>query len=203
MAIEHEQLGARMAELAGRRVPRHYGDPAAEYAAATTSAVVVDRADRVVLRVGGRDPVRMLHGLVTNDLAGAGAGAAVYGAFLTPKGRMVAEARLLRRGDAVLVETAAAAEDALRAHFRKYLPPLFARAEEQPVGAVLGIYGPRADAVIAGADAQDAIRLGALDVAEGMDLLVAPDELEPLWARLVAAGARPAGRAGAPSWTRA
>src|SRR5512141_1337980 len=97
----------------------------AERAAARERAIVVDRTDRTVLRVGGRDPVRMLQGLVTNDLAGAAENASVYAAFLTPKGRMVADARLIRTGGVVLVELAKAAEEPLRAHLHKYVPPLF------------------------------------------------------------------------------
>jgi folate-binding Fe-S cluster repair protein YgfZ len=86
--------GSTMDTTAGGASPR---ERAAEYEAARSGAVVAARDDRVVLRVTGRDPVRMLQGLITNDLAGAPEGDAVYGAFLTPKGRMVAEACWSRR----------------------------------------------------------------------------------------------------------
>ena len=92
------------------RAAQREDDVRRQYAAARSGAIVVERADRTVLRVVGRDPVRMLHGLVTNDVAGAAENTAVYAAFLTPKGRMVADARLVRTGAAVLVETAAAAD---------------------------------------------------------------------------------------------
>ncbi len=213
MTIAHEALGATMANVAGRALPRHYGDPAGEYEAARRHAVVVDRGDRVVLRVSGRDPVRMLHGLFTNDLAGAAEGAAVYGAFLTPKGRMVADARLVRQGAIVLVETAGAAEAALREHFRKYVPPLFARVEEVSGLAVLGAYGPDAAAALGDVAAAEgrAIRLPPLELPEGDggDLVLPADAMEEAWRRLVAAGARPAGHgtlevlrieAGRPRW---
>lgn len=213
MTIAHEALGARMGEVAGRAVPRHYGDPAGEYEAARSGAIVVDRVDRVVLRVSGRDPVRMLHGLLTNDLAGAPEGAAVYGVFLTPKGRMVAEGRVVRRGGAVLVETAAAAEAALREHFRKYLPPLFARVEEESGLAVLGVYGPGAAAAlgdVVGAE-PGAILLPPLELPEGDggDLVLPAEAAKGVWERLLAAGVRPAGHgtlealrieAGRPRW---
>ncbi|HEX9107692.1 MAG TPA: hypothetical protein VF832_10700, partial [Longimicrobiales bacterium] len=226
MTIAHEALGASMAEVGGLRLPRHYGDPAGEYAAARDGAVVIDRADRVVLRVSGRDPVRMLQGLITNDLASAADGVVVYAAFLTPKGKMVADARLLRRGGVVLVESAAGAQAGLREHLGKYVPPLFARVEERSGLAVLGVYGERAlavaDAVVNGEAADPAqatspgsdggiLTLPASDVAEdaGRDLLVAEGEVAEVWDALVAAGARPAGHgtlevlrieAGRPRW---
>ena len=226
MTIAHEGLGATMAEVGGQRLPRHYGDPAGEYAAARAGAVVVDRADRIVLRVSGRDPARMLQGLITNDLAGVAEGGAVYAAFLTPKGKMVAEARLLRRRDAVLVETAASAQTGLREHLKKYVPPLFARVEERSGLAVLGVYGPRAaeltDEVVSAAAAGSAqatspaggagvSALPAADVAEdlGRDLLVPEGDVASVWEALVARGARPAGHgtlevlrieAGRPRW---
>ncbi len=186
-----------------------------EYAAARSGAIAVDRRDRTVLRVSGRDPVRMLHGLVTNDLAGAADNSPVYAAFLTPKGRMLADARLVRRGGAVLVETAAAAEQALREHLRKYVPPLFARVEEDAGLAVLGVYGPAAQRLVAQLAAGDGEAilqiLPPLDVpaGKGADLVVPAGEREAWLARLLAVGAAPGDlptvellriEAGLPAW---
>jgi folate-binding protein YgfZ len=187
--------GSATDTAAGAVAPR---ERAAEYQAARSGAVVAARDDRVVLRVTGRDPVRMLQGLITNDLAGAPEGGAVYGAFLTPKGRMVAEARLLRREGAVLVETAAAAESGLRQHLKKYVPPLFARLEERSGLAVLGVYGPCAAGLVADLPVDDAgAVLEALEQpeGEGRELLLPATSLEPVRQRLLAAGARPV------SWT--
>lgn len=205
---------ARESEASGPTVgsmPRHFGDPAAEYDAARTGAVVVERVDRRILRVAGRDPVRMLQGLITNDLAGAAASDVVYAAFLTPKGRMVAEARLLRDGASVLVETAAAAEEPLRTHLKKYVPPLFARVEDSSGLALLGVYGPAWEAMVGAVADVSARPLPPIDVpvALGRDLVVAADTLPAVRATLVEAGARPAGRstletlrieAGLPRW---
>ena len=66
------------------------------YAAVRTNAGIARRDDLAVLRLWGRDPLRMLHGLITNDLLNAAPGRAVYGAMLTPKGRMIAELRVHR-----------------------------------------------------------------------------------------------------------
>jgi tRNA-modifying protein YgfZ len=136
-----------MATVAGG-VVRHYGDPAAEYRAARHGAVVVDRADRALLRVHGREPVKMIQGLVTNDVT-APERNGVYAGLLTPKGKLVADLRVLRRDGELLLELDAAAVQAAVAHLRHYVPPLFARVEEVTAAhAVLGVYGPGARGVV-------------------------------------------------------
>lgn len=127
--------------------------PGAEYTAARTGAVVVVRDDRVQLRAHGRDPIRMLQGLLTNDLAGAQADRAVYASLLTPKGRMIADVRALKQPDgAVLMDLDAGALEGTIVHLKKMVPPLFARFEAPtPPLAVLGVYGPRAPGALADA----------------------------------------------------
>ena len=212
----HAGLGARFGEQDGVVVPRHYGDPAGEYAAARARAVVVDRADRAVVRVFGRDPVRMVHGLITNDLAGAPAGQGVYAAVLTPKGKMVAEVRVFRLPSGELwVEVPRGGREPLLEHLRKFLPPLYARfADVSDRYAVLGVYGPAAAEVAARAlggavpagrpeDAFEFRPAGEEDgllVArtlyageDGYDVFVPAAEAERVWRALVESGARPAG----------
>jgi aminomethyltransferase len=119
----------------------------ADYIAARNGAGVMLRGDRVLLRVFGREPVKMLQGLITNDLAGAPFERAVYAAMLTPKGKMVADLRALKRGADVWLDVDAGAYEALAAHMKKYVPPLFARVAEMPERSVVGLYGPRAPAI--------------------------------------------------------
>ncbi len=118
------------------------------YTAAKTDAALIERTDRAVLRVFGRDPVRMIQGLVTNDVANAAPDTPVYVAFLTPKGKMIADARVIRRPDnEVWIEADVHATDNIEAHLKKSVPPLFARAERLPDVRVVGVYGPNASAV--------------------------------------------------------
>jgi len=114
------------------------------YAAAYDGAALFERDDRVLLRLTGRDPVRMVQGLISNDLAGAPEGQAVYAAMLTPKGRMIADLRALRLPDGgVLLDVDRAAAEAVEQHLRKSVPPLFARAEVLET-AGLSVHGPQA-----------------------------------------------------------
>lgn len=216
----HERAGARMVEIApGVVAPRNYGDPAAEYAAAQNGAIVVDRPDRLVLRVHGRDPVRMLHGLVTNDVAGTAEGGSVYAAMLTPKGRMIADLRVIRRpGAELLLVVDAGARQAVVDHLRKSVPPLFAKQEDAgDRWAVLTLIGPSAasllENVLDGFSPPEASEPLAREVAStaqfqgdeviavlaggdgGWEILAAPATLPALWHAIAAAGATPAGHA--------
>ena len=121
-------------------------------------------------------------------------------------------------GGAVLVETAAGAQQALREHLRKYVPPLFARVEDHAGLAVVGVYGPAAHVLVSGpatGAGEDAttpfIVLPPLDVleAEGADILVSVADVAAMVGRLAAAGAVAAGldvvqllrlEAGLPAW---
>lgn len=217
----HEARGARFEDGAGRRLVQDYGDPAAEYAAAHGGAVVVDRSERALIRLHGRDPLGMVQGLVTNDVAGAPAGRAVYAAFLTPKGRMVADVRVLRRPDGdVWLETWREARDGLVAHLTRFVPPLFARREDLTESwGLLTVLGPSAESVVASAvGAVPAREAGEYAMAagglpgrvagsellvirtlyagvDGYDVLAPAGALESVWSALESAGARPAGRA--------
>lgn len=186
----------------------------AEYYAARRSAVVVERSDRGVLRVFGRDPAKMIHGLVTNDVLALAPGHSVYAAMLTPKGRMIADLRVMRRESDVLLEADSAALPAVRENLAHHVPPLFARSEDvSGEYSVLGVYGPSCDEVLqrALATVPSPVHLMVTEYAgvPGRDVVVAGSSFATYWAALLAAGARPAGRAtlevlrieaGSPRW---
>lgn len=210
-----EQAGAAFGEVAGREVARHFGDGAAEYRAVRDAAGVAVRADRGRFRLWGKDPARMVHGLITNDLLKAEPGQGVYAAMLTPKGRMVADLRAFRRADGeVLAVVAREALDGTREHLRKMVPPMFAKWAEATGDVVeVGVYGPRSREMLSAALgiqipalAEDAFaepefRGATLLVAatreagleDGYDVFVPADQAGALWTALRDAGARPVG----------
>jgi folate-binding protein YgfZ len=217
----------RRGELYGTEVVRSYGDAAAEYMALRDDAGVVVREDRVVLRVHGRDPVKMMHGLVTNDLQQLAPGQATYAVLLTPKGRMIGEMRVVKRGPVtpeqasgaaappsdLLIDVDAAALEGVLAHFRKFVPPLFARFEQAGY-AVVGVYGPRSrdvlHAVCGAPDAalgEDEAAVGTFDGepvhaigsrwtgGDGCDVFVPVQQADAFRDALLARGARACGHA--------
>ncbi len=132
----------------------------AGYRAALEGAAVEPRPDRARLVVTGRDPVGMLQGLFSNRVPepgvpvedGSARGRGLYSAVLTPKGRMVADLRVLRSPrpeDGLLLDLPAAARAGLLAHFAQYVPPRFARTTDvSERTAALTLAGPHAAALL-------------------------------------------------------
>jgi len=158
-----ELLRARGAVFAGRggeRTPRDFGDPRGEYRAATSACGIVHRADRRLVRVHGRAPRQMLHGILTNripeppvEVGRALAGEAVYGAILTPRGRMVTDLVTLwlgaGEGEGLGLDVATAGHAAALEHFKRFLPPRFARVDDlRDRAGVLTLLGPGAERVV-------------------------------------------------------
>jgi len=150
LKARQEALGAT---FGGDGSVEHFGDWRGEYSAVRVGAGFAERTDRALLRMWGRDPVRMLNGLITNQLSPDPGGHAIYAAMLTPKGRIITDLLALvldpGSGREVLVDVPAEARVAASEQLKKYIPPLFARWEElTPSHTVLGVYGPRAEELV-------------------------------------------------------
>ena len=75
---------------------------AAEHEALTRGCGLVDRSARGKLLLTGPEAKDFLHGQVTNDIEGLTPGTGCYAAFLTHKGKMLGDMRVLDGGDAGL-----------------------------------------------------------------------------------------------------
>jgi tRNA-modifying protein YgfZ len=198
-----------------------------------TAPILVQRS-RSVLRVTGRDPVRMIQGLATADIEAVTRERGSYTAFLTAKGKMVADARVLSprlTGDTeaggLLLDADPHAGQALLAHIARFVPPLFARAEDvSEEWSIFGLYGPGASAMVAptaveAAPDETVVPLDGVRAAfavrtrvtgeDGWDVFVPVAESDTMRDRLLGAGARPASpdtldalrvAAGQPRWGR-
>ena len=76
-----------------------FGAPAAELVAARDGAIVCDLSASSVLRIAGPDAAAFLQGQFTDDVAALRPGAAEYGAWCSPKGRMLANFLIRRSGE--------------------------------------------------------------------------------------------------------
>jgi folate-binding protein YgfZ len=178
---------------------RDYGDPAAEYAALRAGALLVDRTHRDRWTLRGPKAREALTGLVTNDIVSLAPGQGHYAAALTPKGKILADVRVLAvdaaaaatpvagdgagswlDGVALVVDVPARAAEGWGAMLRKYLNPRvapYARVTEQV--RAFGLYGTHARDALAAAFGTPPSALGQLApyahatlVAHGTPLLV-------------------------------
>jgi folate-binding protein YgfZ len=96
------------------------------YQALSRGAVLFDRTDRLRMRIGGEKAVELVNGMVTSDVAALAPGAGQYSAALTAKGKVVADLRILRDAEGLLVDTGAASARGWREMVGKYVNPRLA-----------------------------------------------------------------------------
>jgi folate-binding protein YgfZ len=121
----------------------------AEYAAITEGCGLLDRSDRGKLALSGADAKSFLQGQVTNDVEALATGDGCYAAFLTPKGKMLGDLRVLDAGGELLLDTERPALQALFNMIRRfgvgYDVQIHKRTLER---GLLSLIGPTADAVL-------------------------------------------------------
>lgn len=119
-----------------------------------TGCGLVDRSERGKLALTGADRRSFLAGQVTNDVEALEPGAGCYAAFLTHKGKMLGDLRVLETGEDLLLDTERVALQALFDLVRRfsigYDVQLHKRTLER---GLLSLVGPAADAVLAAAGA--------------------------------------------------
>jgi folate-binding protein YgfZ len=86
----------------------------------TDSCGLVDRSERGKLALTGPEAKTFLHGQVTNDIEGLEPGRGCYAAFLTHKGKMLGDMRVLDLGDELLLDTERVALQELFNMIRRY-----------------------------------------------------------------------------------
>jgi len=104
----------------------------------------VYRPERALLSLTGRDRVRWLNGMVSNNIRDLTVGNGVYAFVLTPQGHIQADVYAFNRGEHLLVETGRAQAETLLRIFRKYI--IMDKVEIEDLSeklAVLGLTGPR------------------------------------------------------------
>src|SRR5215218_9501640 len=133
--------------------PQNNADPndLEGYAAHREGAAVVDRSDRRLLRLTGKDPIGMLNAVLTNDVPTHGDRGA-YAMLLDPKGRIQTDLRIVKAGDEILVDTVAEGAEAAKEILGRYAPFSRVRLEELSDREVLGLYGPRATGLLGNPD---------------------------------------------------
>ena len=174
-----------------------------EYEAATAGCGLVDRSERGKLALTGDDAKGFLQGQVSNDVESLTPGNGCYAAFLTPKGKMLGDLRILDAGDELLLDTERVALQELFNMIRRfsigYRVELHKRTLER---GLLSLLGPRADEVAAVGGLAEVehshvaaelagISARAIRTDVGIDLLCDAADTEALAAALRRAGAVP------------
>jgi folate-binding protein YgfZ len=173
--------------------------------AMTEACAVVDRSERGKLALTGSEAKEFLHGQVTNDVEGLEPGSGCYAAFLTHKGKMLGDLRILDTGDELLLDCERVALQELFTMIRRFKLGRDVELHKRTLEyGLLSLIGPDARRIAGAGDLPDAehahragriggaaLRLIATDL--GVDVLCDAADAEPVAAALIDAGAVPAG----------
>ena len=172
----------------------------AEYRAATEACGVVDRSDRGKLALTGADTKPFLQGQVSNDVEALTPGTGCYAAFLTPKGKMLGDVRILDTGEEILLDTERVSLQELFNIVRRFSVGYAVELHKRTVQrGLVSLLGPQAEAVagiegLAGAEHThlvtdiDGIAARAIRTDLGIDLLCDAQDTEALTSALTARG---------------
>ncbi len=175
------------------------------YRALVEGCALLDRSERGKLALTGREAKEFLHGQVTNDIEGLEPGTGCYAAFLTHKGKMLGDLRVLDTGDELLLDCERVALQELFNMIRRFKLGRDVELHKRTLETgLLSLIGPEERRVAGAEDLPDvehahrvgriggaAVRLVVTDL--GVDVLCDAADAEPVGAALIAAGAVPAG----------
>jgi len=108
-------------QAAAGPAPLHFGDAAAEYAAAVSDAALFDVSRRSQIELTGEDRVKFLHGFCTNNVKGLRPGTGCEAFITNVKGRIVGHVHLFAEEDSLWLESVPDAEATLTPHLDRYI----------------------------------------------------------------------------------
>jgi folate-binding protein YgfZ len=212
---EKMPVAARRGEYRGAETVAVYSDPRTEFAEMVSGCAIYDLGWRVKIELTGKDRVRWLNAMVTNNIRDLAAGRGVYAFVLTPQGRILGDLYAYNRGESLFVDTDQSQAPKLLEVFRRYI--IMDQVELSNLSdklTAIGITGPKSREVLRRAGF-DVPQLETLQLTEftwkGINLLLvraeseqreayeiwlAPENIDQLWAALIKAYATPVGSEG-------
>jgi len=178
---------------------------ATDYRTITAGCGLLDRSERGKLALTGADARGFLQGQVTNDVEGLSPGSGCYAAFLTPKGKMLGDLRILDTGEELLLDTERVALQGLFNMIRRFSIGYDVELHKRTLECgLLSLIGPEAGAIGGATDlgAEEhahvvvpvpgaGVSARAIRTDVGVDLLCSAEEVEALRVTLEDAGALP------------
>src|SRR5712692_1164200 len=111
----------RTAEYRGATSFAVYSDVPSEFLALLSGCGVYDLGWRAKIVLTGKDRVRWLNGMVTNNVRDLAARHGLYALLLNPQGHILADLYAYNRGDSLLVDTDQSQIEKVVSIFDKYI----------------------------------------------------------------------------------
>lgn len=216
---EKMPIAARRGEYRGAETVAAYSDPKTEFAEMVSGCAIYDLGWRAKIELMGKDRVRWLNGMVTNNIRDLAAGRGVYAFVLTPQGRILGDLYAYNRGESLLVDTDQSQAPKLLEIFRRYIIMDKVELKVSDKLTAVGITGPKSREVLrrAGFEVPQLVPLqlteltaetglapslqginltlvrGENEQRESYEMWLGPENIDQLWAALSKACATPVG----------
>ncbi|MFY9562383.1 MAG: folate-binding protein [Terriglobales bacterium] len=197
---------------AGTSPALDFGDVRAEFHALLSGCGVYDLSWSAKIALTGRDRVRWLNGMISNNVRDLAPGHGVYAFLLNAQGRIQADVYAFNRGESVLVDTERVQRNKVWQLFDHYIiADDVEMADVSDKITALGLTGPESRVVLERASipipelaylqfadtswqqkAITVLRAGE-EAKESWQVWIAPEHVNVLWDALVKAGAKPTG----------
>lgn len=215
----HRAASVRLAEFDCCVLPDAFSDLEKEYRAAREAVALFDTNCHVILALTGRDRVKYLHAITSNNIQALADGSGILALLLTPQGRILAELEIYALAERLLVLSHASQRERTVTTLKKYVIGSQVKIDDltDQMGS-LSLEGPRAPAVIEEITGVKLADLAEMSIREitidgspcyllrrsrfgqpGAELLASRDVLPTIWQKLLASarahGGEPIGMA--------
>jgi folate-binding protein YgfZ len=143
------------------------GSLRAEFSALLSASGIYDLSLKAKVALTGRDRVRWLNGMVTNNIRDLAVGNGVYAFLLNPQGHILGDLYAYNRGDSLMIDTDQSQSDKLLATFDHYI--IMDDVEVANISdklIAIGVAGPKAREVLLAAG----LEIGTLGPLQFVDL---------------------------------
>jgi folate-binding protein YgfZ len=207
----------QVAEDGGAQTPAGFSSPQEELAALRAGCGIFDLGWRAKLVVTGRDRVRWLNGMVTNNIRDLAPGRGVYSFLLNAQGHILGDMYVFNRGESFLIDTDRPQVEKLAQLLKKYIimDQVVLSEAGQNLITTVGLEGPNSKAVLARAGVEPG-QLQPFEIEDGMwnDGAISlvgtmqggymiwqpPENACAMWEALATAGATPVGAEALELW---
>ena len=194
-----------------------FGDIRREFAALVSGCGVFDISTRAKVELTGRDRVRWLNGMVSNNIRELAPGSGVYAFLLNPQGHILADLYAYNRGESLVVDIDRLQVQKVLELFRRYIIMDKVELNSSESVSIMGVAGPSAEEVLrrAGIEVPELKQLEIADLTWAQTPLTIlrgdnpispcfelwfPGETGTLWESLVHSGGRPVGTTAQELW---
>lgn len=216
---EHRAAGAQLAEFHGCTLPERFSEFEREYRAGKQTVALFDTNWHAILVLTGRDRVKYLHAISSNNIQALEDGRGTLALLLNPQGHILAELEVYALPEKLLVLSHAALRERTVATLKKYVIGSQVQIEDQTdrMGS-MAVEGPRAMEVVAKVSGVSLGELPEMSIKEstmdgmpcywlrrshfgepGAELIAPRENLAGLWRKLLtsvrARGGEPIGMA--------